>query len=718
MSAQRSALVSACVPGVVVIGVAGVVNTGDPIAQLNHFPTGFDELGVPLVIPSIDPAGITYHDPSGHLFISDSEINEVDEVFDVIGANIFEVSLNGDTLYASHDLTALGNNEPTGITYNAFDDHFYVTNDDARTITRYAFTPGVGFAFDDDVNTQSTAGARDPEGITSDPASGLLYAIDGRDALILVYSYDEGGSGFDLLDILDLEALNGPSGMRGDPEGIAYDVDTGHLFVVSAPDEAVFEYTTAGIFVALYDLTGFAPPVVAVQGMTFAPTSEAGDNPLTQGLYIVDGGIDNNQDPQERDGAVYEGFVGTDNCGNGTIDPGEDCANCPQDVPCPPGTECVGGVCQPLCGNGVPDPGEDCANCPQDVPCQPDEECVGGVCQPLCGNGVPDPGEDCATCPQDVPCPPGEECVGGVCQPLCGNGVPDPGEDCANCPQDVPCPPGTACVDGMCEELCGNGVPDPGEDCANCPQDVPCPPGTECVNGMCELLCGNGEVDPGEDCDNCPQDVQCPPGTECVSGMCEPLCGNGVPDPGEDCANCPQDVPCGPDEECVGGVCRPLCGNGIPDPGEDCANCPQDVPCGPDEECVGGVCQPLCGNGVPDPGEDCANCPQDVPCPPGTACVDGMCEELCGNGVPDPGEDCANCPQDVPCPPGTSCVDGECRQECPWDLDGDGSVGVADLLQLLAAWGSDPGGPPDFDGDGFVGVTDLVALLGAWGECP
>ena len=54
---------------------------------------------------------------------------------------------------------------------------------------------------------------------------------------------------------------------------------------------------------------------------------------------------------------------------------------------------------------------------------------------------------------------------------------------------------------------------------------------------------------------------------------------------------------------------------------------------------------------------------------------------------------------------------------CPWDLDGDGDVGVTDLLALLAAWGTNPLGPPDFDNDGDVGVTDLLALLGHWGSC-
>ena len=63
--------------------------------------------------------------------------------------------------------------------------------------------------------------------------------------------------------------------------------------------------------------------------------------------------------------------------------------------------------------------------------------------------------------------------------------------------------------------------------------------------------------------------------------------------------------------------------------------------------------------------------------------------------------------------------DGVCP--CPADLDGDGAVGVKDLLILLGAWG--PCGdcadcPADVDGDCVVGVKDLLVLLGDWFNCP
>ena len=47
------------------------------------------------------------------------------------------------------------------------------------------------------------------------------------------------------------------------------------------------------------------------------------------------------------------------------------------------------------------------------------------------------------------------------------------------------------------------------------------------------------------------------------------------------------------------------------------------------------------------------------------------------------------------------------------DLNGDGTVGPADLAILLSAWGS-KGGDADLDGDGSVGASDLARLLAAW----
>ncbi len=55
---------------------------------------------------------------------------------------------------------------------------------------------------------------------------------------------------------------------------------------------------------------------------------------------------------------------------------------------------------------------------------------------------------------------------------------------------------------------------------------------------------------------------------------------------------------------------------------------------------------------------------------------------------------------------------------CLADLDADRTVGVADLLGLVTAWGTDPEGAPDLDFDGLVTVQDLLVMLQVWGACP
>jgi hypothetical protein len=93
----------------------------------------------------------------------------------------------------------------------------------------------------------------------------------------------------------------------------------------------------------------------------------------------------------------------------------------------------------------------------------------------------------------------------------------------------------------------------------------------------------------------------------------------------------------------------------------------------------------------------------------GACCI---CEGTCIEGMDR--DSCEAMPDARVWIPGGSCADGACA--CPADLDASGSVDVADLLALLAAWGS--GGPAaDFNCDAVVNTTDLLLLLDAWGGC-
>jgi hypothetical protein len=241
------------------------------------------------IIKSTDAAGLGYHPPSGHLLIADSEINETSQFK---GFNVFEVSPRGDQVFKEY---ATGNKEPTGITYNVADGFFYITNDDTVTIGRYDNRLNTVLA---SVKTTSAhSSLTDPEGITSD-AAGNLYVVHGS-----------GGANVRQVSVwnsnLKFQYRFGVGDRMSDAEGIAYNPQNNHLYLVSDPNQAIFEYTLTGQFVEKYDISKFSPKPVAPQGLEFAPTSDPNDSSSALALYIADGMVDN-----FPDGRIYEAIVG------------------------------------------------------------------------------------------------------------------------------------------------------------------------------------------------------------------------------------------------------------------------------------------------------------------------------------------------------------------------------------------------------------------------
>lgn len=57
---------------------------------------------------------------------------------------------------------------------------------------------------------------------------------------------------------------------------------------------------------------------------------------------------------------------------------------------------------------------------------------------------------------------------------------------------------------------------------------------------------------------------------------------------------------------------------------------------------------------------------------------------------------------------------------CEGDVDGDGLVGISDILAVVSSFGTCPDKDPcdaDIDGNGEVGVPDLLAVLMNFGPC-
>lgn len=62
-------------------------------------------------------------------------------------------------------------------------------------------------------------------------------------------------------------------------------------------------------------------------------------------------------------------------------------------------------------------------------------------------------------------------------------------------------------------------------------------------------------------------------------------------------------------------------------------------------------------------------------------------------------------------------VPDDCETDCGSDLDGDGGVGVNDLLLVIGDWGLCPNCIGDVNDDTMVNVDDLLLIIAAWGPC-
>lgn len=191
---------------------------------------------------------------------------------------------------------------------------------------------------------------------------------------------------------------------------------------------------------------------------------------------------------------------------------------------------CIGNT---PCGNGNLDPGEECDDGIDGNSDTEPDACRTTCVEAHCGDGVVDSDEECddgnATsgdgCEPDCTLSPG---------PTCGDGNLDAGEECDDGPANSGSAP-DACRLNCRDAYCGDGVVDSDEECDDgnaldgdgCDSDC-----TVTVGGFC----GDGNVDAGEECDDGPDNSNTAPDA-CRSDCTDPRCGDGVVDPGngEEC---------------------------------------------------------------------------------------------------------------------------------------------------------------------------------------
>ncbi|MHC4434260.1 MAG: PASTA domain-containing protein, partial [Planctomycetota bacterium] len=197
--------------------------------------------------------------------------------------------------------------EPTGVTYNPANGHLFFS-DDQGPKSVYELDPGDDGEYDtpDDIVSDFSTQAFnsfDPEGIAFDPIAGVLFIADGTNNEL--YRVDPGSNGLfdgvpptgdDQVTSFDTEAL----GIM-DPEGVVFEPDSDNLYLVGAPVTAVAHVTREGELIRLIDISAANP--INSAGLAYAPSSL---DASLRSLYVVDRGVDNDVDPNENDGKIYE----------------------------------------------------------------------------------------------------------------------------------------------------------------------------------------------------------------------------------------------------------------------------------------------------------------------------------------------------------------------------------------------------------------------------
>jgi len=264
---------------------------------------------------SPDPSGVDYWPLTGKLLIVDSEVEEMPNYFQ--GKNVYQSTTSG-TLGATCSTTSYSG-EPSGVAINPNNNHIFISDDNGSNDKVYEVTLGPDATYctaDDTVsitNVASLYGATDAEDVAY--GNNTLF-IAGGDAAE-VYRVPLGANGIlgggddGAMTHFDTTVLG-----FSDMESIGYNADSDTLFIASPkPTERYLgETTPSGTLLRAYDLALMGSAGNIRSDVAYAPGSV---NPGIKNIYIASRGVDNNDDPNENDGRIWEINI----AGSGTSTP-------------------------------------------------------------------------------------------------------------------------------------------------------------------------------------------------------------------------------------------------------------------------------------------------------------------------------------------------------------------------------------------------------------
>jgi len=252
---------------------------------------------------SPDPSGVAFLPanpaagrPSDRLLIADGEVDEM-TIFE--GVNLFETSTAGSV--TNTGVSQPWSNEPVGSGFNPTNNHLFISSDDQKEVFEIvAGGDGRYGTADDTVTSFDTAGSgnNDPEGLDYDPVTNSIWTTDGVDRQ--VFQYRAGADG--RVGTADDVRSNFDVGVYGatDPEGLAYDPARDTILVLDDGSRTIYELSKSGA------LLNTIPINVTNGDQESGLAVGARSTGSGRSYYIVDRGVDNDTDPNENDGRMYE----------------------------------------------------------------------------------------------------------------------------------------------------------------------------------------------------------------------------------------------------------------------------------------------------------------------------------------------------------------------------------------------------------------------------
>ncbi len=349
-------------------------------------------------------------------------------------------------------------------------------------------------------------------------------------------------------------------------------------------------------------------------------------------------------------GATQHAAAADVGCGDGIVQPGEEC----DDGDAVDTNNCTNACRLPVCGDSLQQPWEQC----DDGNVVDGDACSNECKLPACGDGAVQTGEECDDGNQLS----NDACTSACKLAACGDGIIQAGEDC----DDGNGVDADACSNKCARPRCGDAIIQTGEECddGNGIND------DACSNSCRQPRCGDAIMQLGEECD----DGNRNPADGC-NNLCRlPVCGNAAVEPGEECDDGNK-----LDGDACTNVCkRPTCGDNILQAGEECDDGNQVN----DDMCTKACRMLRCGDGILQTGEECDDGRDNS-----NAVADGCRKNCrlsrCGDKVVDTGEECDGTEGCTP-----ECKVGHAAASLSSGLIGGGTMLVIGLTGLLVMIGS------------------------------